>query len=223
MVATSLWNLVSRRGTEVVDVASIRRRYGYLVTPRPGTTGCGEREGAKYSGVSQAEVWPGVDDAYWTSPEQLPSDVKFAYEEIWQDPTDFLFLRVTRSARALSRLAAFIEASGRVFGVLAVEVETDEHLPPCDDLSVKWFGFEPYARGEWGLLSVLDSSKALASWAGRINEHGLLSSPESCLAFAADYRKAMGRPGGPEPIADDAPIDILRVGHVPNPHVTKPG
>ena len=190
-------------------------RYGYLLRSR--VSGAeGRRHGVpNYSGVSQAEVWPVVDEMYWTNANELPPDVRAAFTEIEQDPEDFLFLRVTRSSKALWRIATFIRAAVSALDALAIEIDIDAPLPPCDDLHVKWLGYEPYARGEWGLLSLLDTSEALGRWVGQVNESGLLTSPEQCLSFAAYYRKTMGQTGGPEPIADDAIIDILHVGLVP--------
>jgi hypothetical protein len=191
-------------------------RYGYLLASGviDSAPGCSTR--ICYSGISRAEVWPVVDQVYWSHPERLPSDIKYAYSEIRKDPVDFLSLHVTRSAQVLRRLASFIEEHCGAFEILAVEVDSDRSLPRCDNLDVMWYGFEPYARGEWGLLSALAASEALASWYRRVNDHGLLSSPGDCLVFAAEYRKAMGRSGGPEPIADDAVVDVLRVGLVPS-------
>lgn len=192
------------------------RRYGYLLRSPTSPAGSGKHGVSNYSGVSRAEVWPVVDEMYWTNAADLPPAVKATFIEIDKDPTDFLFLRVTRSSKALWRMATFIHAAGvSVLDALAIEINIDMPLPPCDDLHVKWLGYEPYARGEWGLLSLLDTSKALWRWVGQVNESGLLTSPEKCLAFAADYRKTMGQTSGPEPIADDATIDILRIGVIP--------
>jgi len=191
------------------------RRYGYLLATSVDAAECGADGDPEYSGVSRSEPWPIVDETYWTTPDELPADVKAFYSVIDRDPADFLFLRVTRSAEVLCRIAVFIEDCGAPApDALAVEIDTDEPLPLCDDVDVCWLGYEPCARGEWGLLSVLGSTKALARWAAEVNEHGLLPSPEKCLAFSADYRSTMGRPGGPEPIAENAIIDILRVGLV---------
>ncbi len=112
-------------------------------------------------------------------------------------PSDFLFLGVTRSSSVLRRIGTFIEASGTGADALGVEIDTEELLQPCDHLDLSWLGYEPYARGEWGLLSLLESSPALAHWLNHVNNYGLVESPQSCLAFATDYRTTMGKPGGP--------------------------
>ena len=189
------------------------QRYGYLlVSPARGVAADRASRVWRYSGVSAEQVWPVVDEAYWADPGDIPMDVRTAYGEIKRDSSDFLFLGVTRSSSVLWRIGAFIEASGTGADALGVEIDTEELLQPCDHLDLSWLGYEPYARGEWGLLSLLESSPALAHWLNHLNNYGLLESPRSCLAFATDYRTTMGKPGGPEPIADSAPIDVLHVG-----------
>jgi hypothetical protein len=189
------------------------QRYGYLLATRVDAAAGGAGGVRRYSGVSRSELWPIVDDTYWTVPDDLPPDVQALYGLIERDPDDFLFLRVTRSLDLLWKFADFIESSGESAPeALAIEIDTDEPLPFCDDIAVKWLGYEPYARGEWGLLSLLEPTEVLRRWTAEVNEHGLLPSPEKCLAFSTDYKRTMGHRGGPESIADDATIDILRVG-----------
>ena len=149
-------------------------RYGYLVASCVEVPSCDRR--GHYSGVSRAEAWPVVDEVYWSDPERLPPDIKHAYREIRNDPCDFLSLHVTRSKQVLRRLASFIAGQGGAFDVLAVEVDCNWRLPRCDDLDVRWYGFEPYSRGEWSLLSVVTDSAA-SFRPGTANSTYMVSSP----------------------------------------------
>jgi len=185
-------------------------RYGYLLVPEsPDRLPSG-----LYRGVSQRGVWPHVADKYWSDRASLPSEVADVFGEANGDPNDHLMLCVVRSRGALEVLLKFARSRGGNACTLAIDVVELADSSHCELMEAETVGFEPVARGEWSLLSVLEPGGALGHWVDRTNRFGLLDYPDACEALTGEYIAAMSDSGEPEPIAEDAIVDVLRIGLV---------
>ncbi|MGE0708775.1 MAG: hypothetical protein AB7N76_21455 [Planctomycetota bacterium] len=193
--------------------------YGYMLASPPVTSEQPPGLVRSYAGVSRHEQWPVIAEMFWKRDPRLPAEIAEWYRaEVDAPDTALGLLRLptTRSLRHVQSALRFLAEQAPIeVEVLGIELETDMTLPTCDETRVEWLGLEPYARGEWGLLSELSRAPELAArWADRLNQHGLFDSRPDCLSFYEDYVGLMGTLEGPEPIAPNLPVDLLRVGRV---------